>query len=82
MKDQILDILNQYGVDWIFSDLKVKLSPHTPPMKIHAIRKDNDKWVLHWDSTHDFLEEINNREALGTIYQRLKIMTRESSVAN
>ena len=74
MKEQIINILNAHGKDWHFDDMRIKLSPHTPPMVIKAIIKRNQEWIMEWDSAEINLNEVESKETLATIYQRLAIL--------
>lgn len=79
MKERIIAILNEAGKDWSFDDLKIKVSPHTPPVDINEIKNADGKWVVTWTNFHNKcnidLEDINHAEVLATIYQRLKYIT-------
>lgn len=76
MKETILIILGKANKNWEFNDMRIKLSPHTPPMVIKGIWKEKE-WMVDWDCAHIPLQEIENKEVLATIYQRLKWLTRE-----
>lgn len=85
MKQEILNILNSHDpLEWSFENLQVKLSPHTPPIRITKIFKVEKEWVVEFYSVdlrnEMSLSEIESRETLATIYQRLKYTIHASAI--
>lgn len=74
----IILVLESLGVDFSFTDLSVKTSPHSHPAMIHRIYKDerDGQWTVVFGRTKQelLLTEITNELTLGTIYQRLKLL--------
>jgi hypothetical protein len=79
MKERIVEILQAANREWVFDDMKIKVSPHTPPVEVRMIWKQDDEWIVNWVSLYNHadikLVEINHPEVLATIYQRLKFLT-------
>jgi hypothetical protein len=86
VKEQIFKILNERGIGWSFSDLNIKLSPHTPAIVVREIVKEGDVWMLKWNNGYGPasmpLSMVEHRETLATVYQRLMIQKNGSTVTD
>lgn len=80
--ETIIEILEYSDtVEYHFTDLLFKSSPHSVPVMIHRIFKDeiDNQWtvVLGAQKSMYLLKEITNEQTLATIYQRLRLMQKK-----
>lgn len=68
----VIEILKKNGRIELVNSLTVKMSPHTPPLKILSIYLIEDKIMCGLRNGNDI--EANGPNVINTVYQRLMLL--------